>query len=72
MSGCNDLQVKGGKFMKDNPKPDKSPCSSKIKPVPEYITCPKCGGEIELWSYASLTICLFCGHQMFKKENILH
>lgn len=63
----------GGKPMKDNLKPkDKSPCSVKITPVPEFITCPKCGGEIELWSHEFLTVCLFCGHQVFKKENILH
>jgi len=50
MSGCNDLQVKGGKLMKDNLKPeDKRQGSAKIKPAPEYITCPKCGGGIELW-----------------------
>ena len=50
MSGCNDLTAKGGKFMKDNLKPeDKSQGSEKIKTAPEYITCPKCGGGIELW-----------------------
>jgi len=51
---------------------EKSPCSVKIAPVPEFITCPKCGGEIELWSNEYLTACFFCGHKVFKKENIIH
>jgi hypothetical protein len=73
-NGWHDLPMKnGGELMKDNLKPkDKSPSSVKVRPVPEFITCPKCGGEIELWSYESLTVCLFCGHQVFKKENFLH
>lgn len=59
--------------MKNNLKTkDKSHRSVKITPAPEYITCLKCGSEIELWPYESLTVCLFCGHQVFKKENILH
>ena len=59
--------------MKNNLKPkEKRPYSVKVTPVPAYITCPKCGCEIELWSYESLTVCSFCGHQVFKKENILH
>ncbi len=72
-NGCDDLPAKGGNCMKHNLKSkDKAPRSVKVRPVPEFITCPKCGGEIELWSYESLTVCLFCGHQVFKKENILH
>ena len=63
----------GGKQMKNNMKHnEKSPCSVKITPVPEFITCPKCGGEIELWSDEYLTSCFYCGHQVFKKENIVH
>jgi hypothetical protein len=59
--------------MTDNLKhKENSPCSVKITPVPEFITCPKCGGEIELWSDEHRTVCYFCGHKVFKKENILH
>ena len=59
--------------MKNNLKHrEKSPCTVKIMPVPEFITCPICGGEIELWSYEYLTSCLYCGHKVFKKENIIH
>jgi DNA-directed RNA polymerase subunit RPC12/RpoP len=50
----------------------KSPCSVKYAPVPEFITCPKCGEEIELWSDEEETACLFCGHRAFKKEMTLH
>jgi rRNA maturation endonuclease Nob1 len=63
----------GGKRVKDDMKPiAKSPCSVKTFPVPEFITCPKCGGEIELWSDEERTECFFCGHKVFKKENIVH
>ena len=59
--------------MKDNYKlKEKSPCSVKNTPVPEFIICPKCGDEIELWSDEYETVCLFCGHKAFKKENIIH
>lgn len=59
--------------MKDDLKPkEKNLCSVKIMPVPEFLTCPKCGGEIELWSEEYETVCFFCGHKAFKKENIVH
>ena len=74
MKEWNDsLRKAGGKHVKNNMKhKEKSPCTVKITPVPEFITCPKCGGEIELWSDEYLTLCFFCGHKAFKKENILH
>jgi len=40
--------------------------------VPEYVTCPKCGGEIRLWSRSLLTVCWFCGFHAFKKEMIIN
>jgi len=59
--------------VKDNYKlKEKSPCSIKNTPLPEFVTCPECGGEIELWSDEYETVCLFCGHKAFKKENIIH
>ena len=67
------LMKDGGKRLKTNIKQkEKSPSIVKIAPVPEFITCPKCGGEIELWSDEYLTVCLFCGHKAFKKEDIIH
>jgi hypothetical protein len=50
----------------------KSPCSAKSIPVPEFITCIKCGNEIEIWTDEDETICQACGHKVFKKETIIH
>ena len=50
----------------------KSRCSVKYLPVPDFITCPKCGEEIELWSDEDETVCFFCGHKVFKKEMTIH
>jgi DNA-directed RNA polymerase subunit RPC12/RpoP len=44
----------------------------KYTPIPEFITCPTCSGDIELWSDAEETICIFCGYKVFKKETTLH
>ena len=46
--------------------------SIKIESVPEYVTCPKCGGEIGLWTGSLLTVCWFCGFHAFKKEMIVN
>lgn len=60
--------------MKDNSvrKQEKSACSERLVAVPEFITCPKCGGEVELWTDEDDTSCYFCGHRVFRKERILH
>ncbi|MGD0887000.1 MAG: hypothetical protein ABSA46_19330 [Thermodesulfovibrionales bacterium] len=50
----------------------KRPCIVKYAPVPDFITCPKCGEEIELWSDEEETVCLFCGHKIFKRETTIH
>lgn len=50
----------------------KSPCSTQAAAVPELITCPKCGDEMEIWSDEDETLCLTCRHKFFKKESILH
>jgi DNA-directed RNA polymerase subunit RPC12/RpoP len=60
-------------WMKTNLKQkEKSPTIVKLAPVPEYITCPKCGNEVELWTDSDLTICFLCGYRIFEKENIIH
>ncbi len=41
-------------------------------PVPEYITCPKCGFEMDLWSDVEETKCVVCGHRFFKREGTIH
>ena len=43
-----------------------------IDEIPECITCPKCGGDIGLWTNSILTICWFCGFHAFKKEAIIN
>ena len=50
----------------------KNPCSVKYAPVPEFVTCPKCGEEIELWSDEEETVCVFCGHKVIKMETRVH
>jgi hypothetical protein len=40
--------------------------------IPEFIICPKCGGEVGLWTGSVLTICWFCGYHVFKKEAIIN
>ncbi len=65
----------GGRHMKENASKhkDKGPASVKITVVPEFLTtCPACGGEIELWSDAKETICIFCQHKVFDKETTVH
>ncbi len=34
--------------------------------------CPKCGGEIALWSEDRETVCIFCNHKIFEREGTLH
>lgn len=51
---------------------EKSPCSVKAQAVPEFVTCPGCGGEVELWTDEDETACFFCGYKVFKKEKIVH
>ena len=50
----------------------KDVCFVSVDAVPESITCPKCGGEIGLWTDSVLTICWFCGYHAFRKEAILN
>lgn len=39
----------------------------------EFIAvCPKCGGEIALWSEEQETVCIFCDHKVFEREGTLH
>ena len=50
----------------------KSPCSTKNVPVPEFITCRKCGAEVELWTEEEETLCPDCNHKVFKRESTIH
>jgi hypothetical protein len=68
------MRAEGRKEMKDENLKHKEnePCTVKYSPVPEFVTCPNCGFEIELWSEDEETRCLFCGHKVFKREATVH
>ncbi len=34
--------------------------------------CPKCGGEVALWSEERETVCIFCDQKIFEREGTLH
>jgi len=50
----------------------KSHCSATVKPAPTYVTCLRCGYEVELWSDEEETVCPVCGRKVFKKEATVH
>jgi len=56
----------------DHEQQVKSPCSTKKTPIPEFITCTKCGDEIEIWTDEDETACPSCRHKVFKKESTVH
>ncbi len=35
-------------------------------------TCPKCGGEIGIWSEEPETQCIFCQYRLFDREKTVH
>ncbi len=35
-------------------------------------TCPRCGGEVGIWSEEPETVCVFCQYQLFDKEKTIH
>ena len=61
--------------MKENPskhKTDKTRGMKILATLDIITTCPKCGGELGLWSEETETLCIFCDHKVFEKENTLH
>lgn len=40
--------------------------------LPEIITCPRCGFDMELWTNERETRCLNCGHRFFRRESTVH
>jgi len=32
-----------------------------MRPVPEYVKCPRCGGDVEIWSDEEKAQCPRCG-----------
>jgi len=37
--------------------------SDYVRPVPQYVSCPKCGGTVEIWSDEKFGRCEDCGHE---------
>ncbi len=35
-------------------------------------TCPKCGGEVGIWSKEPETLCIFCQYRVFDTERMNH
>lgn len=60
--------------MKENlSKLKKNTTTAEFILAPELITnCPKCGGEVGLWSEKNETICIFCNHRVFDREKTEH
>lgn len=50
----------------------KGQCSIETIIVPEFLTCPKCGEEVELWTDEDETLCPLCLYRLFRKECIIH
>jgi A2L zinc ribbon domain len=46
---------------------------ARLESVLDLIThCPKCGGEVGLWSEEAETLCIFCQYRVFDRELTLH
>ncbi len=51
----------------------KSPSGVRLASVLDLVTtCPRCGGEVGLWSEESETLCDFCQYRVFEKEKTIH
>ena len=50
----------------------KSHCSVRTMPVPAFVTCMRCGYEVELWSDEQETLCPACGVMVFRGEATVH
>jgi primosomal protein N' len=40
--------------------------------LPEFITCPTCGLEMELWFDEEEMRCVLCGYRFFRREATVH
>jgi DNA-directed RNA polymerase subunit RPC12/RpoP len=61
--------------MKESPSEPKKKSTVSIKLLLArdlIMPCPKCGGEVGLWSGERETACTFCGHRLFEKETTEH
>lgn len=55
------------------PRRGKNTIGMRIDMVQDLVAvCPKCGGEIGLWSEDKETVCIFCDHKLFEREGTVH
>ena len=43
-----------------------------VRALELVITCPKCGGETDIWSADDETFCIFCSYKVFERETTVH
>jgi len=67
-------QAGGGRHVKESPqKLKQNATTAEFILAPELITsCPKCGGEVGIWSEDKETHCIFCQHRLFDHEGTIH
>lgn len=61
--------------MKENPseREKSNAVTVKLSHPPEFIMrCPRCGGEVGLWSENQETTCTFCDLRLFERETTEH
>jgi DNA-directed RNA polymerase subunit RPC12/RpoP len=64
------LDKKDGGRQMENKRFEQRPACAEIQmSFPMELTCPRCGGEIELWSDEGETICGLCGYLVFDHER---
>ncbi|MBI5641780.1 MAG: hypothetical protein HZA17_15300 [Nitrospirae bacterium] len=44
----------------------------KYRLLPEFITCPDCGFDLDIWSEEYETRCIICGHRFFRRGATIH
>lgn len=40
-----------------------------VRPTPEYLSCPNCGGSVEIWSDEDSTTCDTCNKEVSRPEK---
>lgn len=61
--------------MRESPQKHKNRKTGTMKllALPDIVTtCPKCGGEVGIWSEEPETLCIFCQQRIFEREKTIH
>ncbi len=51
---------------------ERSHCSARTMPAPEFTVCTGCGDDVEIWTDEDDTICSKCGRRIYRKEKTGH